>query len=59
MSETKNHRRYEQPLPPALTAFIDRYLEVYRPRLLGGSDDDRLWILAGQADVGRGRLRRA
>ena len=43
-SETKNHRRYEQPLPPALTAFIDRYLEVYRPRLLGGSDDDRLWI---------------
>ena len=43
-SETKNHRRYEQPLPTALTAFIDRYLEVYRPRLLGGSDDDRLWI---------------
>ena len=30
-SETKNHRRYEQPLPTALTAFIDRYLEVVPP----------------------------
>jgi integrase len=43
-SETKNHRRYEQPLDAALTAFIDRYLDHYRPQLLGGSEDDHLWI---------------
>jgi integrase len=43
-SETKNHRRYEQPLHPALTGFIDRYLDAYRPLLLAGADDDRLWI---------------
>ncbi len=43
-SETKNHRRFEQPLPEALTPVIERYLARYRPRLLGESEDDHLWI---------------
>ena len=43
-SETKNHRRYDRPLHPALTRHIDRYLEHYRPQLLGDRDDDHLWI---------------
>jgi hypothetical protein len=46
--KTKNHRRLEQPLPAALTLLIERYLEEYRPMLLGsgGSEgtDDHLWI---------------
>ena len=43
-SETKNHRRYEQPLDAALTEFIERYLDHYRPRLLAGSKHDHVWI---------------
>lgn len=55
--ETKNHRRFEQPLPAALTPLIERYLEACRPMLLGGSKggernvnregkdtEDHLWI---------------
>jgi hypothetical protein len=42
--ETKNHRRYEQPLPAALSIFIDRYLDDYRPQLLGRSETDHAWI---------------
>ena len=43
-SETKNHRRFEQALPSALTPFIERYLEQYRPQLLGGAQFDHVWI---------------
>ncbi|EYD76040.1 hypothetical protein Rumeso_02469 [Rubellimicrobium mesophilum DSM 19309] len=51
--ETKNHRAFEQPLPPALTPLIERYLEYYRPVLLSGGEtrteaqvetQDHLWI---------------
>jgi integrase len=50
--ETKNHRHFEQPLPPALTPLIARYLEQYRPQLLGGgmggedgaTGEDHLWV---------------
>jgi integrase len=52
--ETKNHRRFEQPLPRALTPLIERYLDHYRPRLLGSGleeatvemmeREDHLWI---------------
>ncbi len=43
-SETKNHRRFEQPLPEALTPAIERYLVQYRPLLLSEREDDHLWI---------------
>ena len=43
-AETKNRRRFEQPLDPALTRFIDRYLSYYRPQLLGRSESERVWI---------------
>ena len=50
--ETKNHRRFEQPLPAALTPLIERYLAHYRPMLLGDGaarragkeNEDHLWI---------------
>ena len=41
---TKNDRRYDRPLHPALTPFIDRYLDYYRLRLFGDREDDHLWI---------------
>jgi integrase len=43
-SETKNHRPYERPLDAGLTQFIDRYLEHYRPILLGPSASNHVWI---------------
>lgn len=44
--EMKGRRPYEDALPPDVTAPIDRYLAVYRPRLLHGNASDRLWISA-------------
>jgi integrase len=41
---TKNHRPYERPLDAALTPFIDRYLDHYRPILLGSSESNHVWI---------------
>ncbi len=41
---TKNRRRYDRPLDPALSPFIDRYLAHYRPVLLSSREDDHLWI---------------
>ena len=41
---TKNHRPYERELNSFLTPYIDRYLEHYRPRLLGAKQTDRVWI---------------
>jgi integrase len=43
-SETKNHRQYERPLDAALTPFIDRYLDCYRPILLGSATSSHMWI---------------
>ena len=43
-TQTKNHRPYERSLDAELTPFIDRYLERYRPILLGSSVSDRVWI---------------
>ena len=42
--ETKTARRLEFPLPDALIAFMDRYLDYHRPRLLQGNGSDRLWV---------------
>ena len=42
--DTKNHRPYEAPLPRILTSFLDRYLEVHRPILLGDRTHDFLWV---------------
>jgi integrase len=43
-SETKNHRQYERPLDAALTPFVDRYIEHYRPLLLGSGTSNHVWI---------------
>jgi len=43
-TQTKNHRPYERLINSELTPFIDRYLEHYRPILLGSSVSDRVWI---------------
>jgi integrase/recombinase XerD len=43
-TETKNHRPYDRSLDAELTPFIDRYLEHFRPILLGASLSDRVWI---------------
>jgi integrase/recombinase XerD len=40
----KNHRSVSYPLAPQLTAFIDRYLDYYRPILLGSRKNDHVWI---------------
>ena len=43
-SETKTAAPYEAPLPTEFAPALDRYLAEHRPRLLGGRDDDHLWI---------------
>lgn len=42
--ETKTGQAQWAPLPRALTMPLDVYVETYRPRLLSGRSDDRLWI---------------
>jgi integrase/recombinase XerD len=42
--ETKNSRELIEPLPMALTAYIDRYLAEIRPALLRGHVSDAFWI---------------
>ncbi len=42
----KNRQPIEGPLPGTLTPFLERYLDHHRPRLLGGSRTDDLWISA-------------
>jgi integrase len=41
---TKNHREFEQPLPAELMPLLERYIDHYRPLLLGSSQSDHLWI---------------
>nr|WP_296430340.1 site-specific integrase [Roseovarius sp. BRH_c41] len=42
--EMKGRRPVEMPIPAILAPFLDRYLEVVRPLLLGHAISDRLWI---------------
>ena len=43
--ETKTGRPVEAPLPQALSAPLERYLAVHRPRLLGAArSDDHVWL---------------
>jgi hypothetical protein len=43
-AETKNRRELVEPLPIALTPYIDRYLAEVRPALLRGHVSDAFWI---------------
>jgi integrase/recombinase XerD len=43
-AETKNRRELVEPLPAALTPYIDRYLEEVRPVLLRGYVSDAFWV---------------
>jgi integrase/recombinase XerD len=43
-AETKNRRELVEPLPAALTAYIDRYLVEVRPALLRGHASDAFWV---------------
>jgi integrase/recombinase XerD len=43
-AETKNRRELVEPLPAALTPFIDRYLAEIRPALLRGHASDAFWV---------------
>nr|MDA8253373.1 site-specific integrase [Rhodospirillales bacterium] len=43
-SEMKSPRPLAFPMPPVLTSRIERYLTVYRPMLLRGTDDPHVWI---------------
>jgi integrase/recombinase XerD len=43
-AETKTGRPIEVPLPEAVTAPLERYLDQHRPLLLAGGSDDHLWI---------------
>ncbi len=43
-TDTKNHRPYDRPLDAMLTPYIDRYLDMYRPKLLGTSESQHMWI---------------
>lgn len=47
-SETKNHRPYASTLSPELTFYIDRYIEHFRPILMGSNQCDELWIAFGE-----------
>jgi integrase len=50
-SETKNHRPLIEPLPMALTPYIDRYLAEIRPALLRGHVSDAFWISTYRAPL--------
>jgi integrase/recombinase XerD len=43
-AETKNRRELVEPLPAALTPYIDRYLAAVRPALLRGHASGAFWI---------------
>ena len=43
-TETKNRRELVEPLPLALTSYIDRYLDEVRPALLRGHASDAFWV---------------
>ena len=41
---TKNGDEFRRGLPKQFTPFIERYLQRYRPLLLGDHEDDHVWI---------------
>jgi integrase/recombinase XerD len=43
-AETKNRRALVEPLPAALTSYIDRYLAEVRPALLRDHVSDAFWV---------------
>jgi integrase/recombinase XerD len=43
-AETKNRRELVEPLPAALTSYIDLYLAEVRPALLRGHASDAFWV---------------
>jgi integrase/recombinase XerD len=43
-AETKNRRELVEPLPEALTPYIDHYLAEVRPALLRGHVSDAFWV---------------
>jgi integrase/recombinase XerD len=43
-AETKNRRELVEPLPRALTSYVDRYLAEIRPALLRGHVSDAFWV---------------
>jgi integrase/recombinase XerD len=43
-AETKNRRELVEPLPEALTRYIERYLADVRPALLRGHASDAFWV---------------
>jgi integrase/recombinase XerD len=43
-AETKNRRELVEPLPAALTPYIDHYLAEVRPALLRGHVSDAFWV---------------
>jgi len=43
-SETKNGREYEVPFPAMLAPYLERYLDHWRPQLVGAEASDRLWL---------------
>ena len=49
--ETKNRRPLIEPLPVALTPYIDRYLAEIRPALLRGHVSDGFWISTYRAHL--------
>lgn len=49
--EMKGRIRRGGPLPNALTPFIDRYIEIYRPRLLlGKTDEHNMLFISGMGN---------
>jgi site-specific recombinase XerD len=43
-AETKNAKHIEVPLPEVLTPRLERYRAIHRPKLLGTTTSNRLWI---------------
>ncbi|RUP07747.1 site-specific integrase [Hyphomicrobium sp.] len=49
--EMKGRTRRGGPVPTALTPFIDRFIEIYRPRLLlGKSDEHNMLFISGMGN---------
>lgn len=49
----KSGKPLEVPLPADLTPYLERYLAVYRPLLLGGDAGDNIWISQFGAPLSR------
>lgn len=56
-SEVKNRKPIEVPLPAALTHWIDDYIAIHRPRLLGQNKSKRLWIGRDGVSLSHGVIR--